>query len=296
MQVAGAKNKRGFQDGKGGRRDSFKSPPPSPARGNTNTNTNTRDTRDTRDKDRNKGKSRDNNARKQGGSANKDKDKDKDKERTVPAPKGNVFSSLDIIDEDDDEGSSSGSATPTPRGNSRLQSNGHSTKLSASQLESRTDALLGEYLSIFDVAEAMESIRELQAPEFHAQVVVRAITMVLEQNKPSQLDHIDALFAQAFTAEELSQGFMEMLENIEELDIDIPMASRHVATLIGSAIARGTIPFAFLFSALANLVESGKAEVLLGAALQKINKESVIPPHPYLTFRLLYLVFSFHAN
>eukprot|EP00026_Physarum_polycephalum_P001125 Phypoly_transcript_01126.p1 GENE.Phypoly_transcript_01126~~Phypoly_transcript_01126.p1 ORF type:complete len:1171 (+),score=242.39 Phypoly_transcript_01126:67-3579(+) len=265
-EVAGAKNKRGLQDNKGGRRDSFKSPPPSPARGNTNTK-DTRDTRDARDKDKNKDRQRDN-ARKPGGGASK--------ERVALAPRGNMFSSLDAIDEDDDGGSSSGSSTPTPRGKSSTQqSNGHNTnKLSTAQLDARADALLAEYLSIQDVSEAVESIRELQAPDYHAQVVVHAINMVLEQNKPSQLDHIDALFAQAFNAEELSQGFTEILENIEELDIDIPMASRHVATLIGSAIARGTLPFAFLFSALVNLVESGKAEVILGAALQKINKES----------------------
>ena len=202
----------------------------------------------------------------------------KEKERAAPAPKSNVFSSLDE-EEEDDEGSSSGSATPTPRGSSKSQGNGHG-KLSAAQLEARTDAILGEYLSTFEVVEAVESIRELQAPDSNPQIVVRAINMVLEQNKPNQLDHLDALFAQGFSAEELSQGLVEMLSNVAELDIDIPMASRHVAVLIGSAIARGAIAFEFLFSgSLASLVESGKAEVILGAALQKINKELVLFSH-----------------
>jgi len=261
-EVAGSKNKRsgGFQEGKG-RRDSFKQLP-SPARGNQN-----KDSRDKKKTD----KPREQPRSKQGGVP---KDKEKERDRTAPAPKSNVFSSLDAMDEDD-EGSSSGSATPTPRsGNTTPKGGVH--VLSPAQLEARADAILDEYFALQDVPEAVESIRELQAPGYHANLIVRAINMVLERNKPNQLEQLDALIAAAFASDvdTVVRGFEDVLDNIEDLDIDIPMASRHVATLIGSSIARGTLQFSFLFQALEHLVASGKAEAMVGAALQKIHKES----------------------
>lgn len=134
-----------------------------------------------------------------------------------------------------------------------------------------------EYLAIVDVPEAVESIKELNAPNYHSQIVVHAINLVLERNKPNQLEQIESLFVAAFASEPetLTRAFEQVLESIEDLDIDIPMASRHVATLIGAFVARGTLPFSFLFQALSHLVESGKAEVMVGAALQKILKEAV---------------------
>lgn len=281
-EVAGTKNKRGggsgFQEVKGGRRDSFK--PVANGRGGNSSGKDSRDNnwdKNNKKNNTNKGQSQgqaqgQTQSRKQGsGSSSSSNNKDKPK-----PPKSNVFSSLDAIDEEEESNSSGSSAAPTPRANQAPPQPLLTTTLTPVQLERRTDALLSEYFAINDVPEAVESIKELNTPEFHSQIVVRTINMVLEHNKPVQLEQADTLFAAAFGSDQegLGRGFEEILENIEDLDIDIPMASRYVATLIGSAIARGSLPFSFLFKALSHLVESGKAEGMVGAALQKIAKDS----------------------
>jgi len=129
-------------------------------------------------------------------------------------------------------------------------------------------------LEEFYLAEALESFRELAAPaDFHPELVVRAINMTLEQNKPDQLENTDRLLAAAHTLlapDALARGFEAVLETIEDLEIDIPMAPRHVATLVGSAVARGELPLLFLFEGLTHLVATGKAETIACVAMQNI--------------------------
>jgi hypothetical protein len=155
-----------------------------------------------------------------------------------------------------------------------------SPRLTAEQIEMRINQLLEEFFASTDIAEAVNCVRELQAPDCHPQFIVAAVNMALER-KPKDKDQLNLLFValatdNVLTGEQFARGFEELLEFIEDLDIDIPFASTHLATFIGAIISRRVLPLSFITDSLGHLVHSGKAELIAGVILERVLQEAVI--------------------
>jgi len=148
-----------------------------------------------------------------------------------------------------------------PRPSSVIQSDVEThVKLPLEDLERKTDMLLEEYLSCADVLEAITCVRELNAPEYHSNIVSQSVIKCLEK-KDNDRELISKLFSafhkdKLFLTDTFVKGFHSVLEVIEDLAIDIPQAPMFVGAFVASAILDGLIPLSFLDSALNHLVDS----------------------------------------
>lgn len=72
-----------------------------------------------------------------------------------------------------------------------------------------------------------------------------------------------------------------MLEFIEDVDIDIPYASKFVATILGHVLSyENSLPFSVLERVLGHLVDSGTALKILTLALSTCIQLQVEPATP----------------
>ncbi|ELR15137.1 MIF4G domain containing protein [Acanthamoeba castellanii str. Neff] len=143
------------------------------------------------------------------------------------------------------------------------------------QLDNDAEMLLEEYILSYDELEAGECIKELKAPEYHYKVVSKAVAKAIER-KEEQRKLISKLLFQLHTeqnilsAESIAQGFADVLQAIEEVDVDSPKASSYLGNLIGQAVLDEILPLSFLNSGLDHLIASGKALKIASEAFRII--------------------------
>lgn len=157
-----------------------------------------------------------------------------------------------------------------------------SGNFSEEDLESKTGLLLEEYLASGDQEEAMMCIQELNSPHYIPEVIYKTIMLAIEK-KERERDDLSKLLSflhsrNVTNSDNLTQGLTKALEIIEDIDIDIPSASKYLSSLIGKTMTYNNdpLPLSFFEHSLDHLVESGKAsEIAFGTltAIQKINGE-----------------------
>ncbi|XP_035908842.1 programmed cell death protein 4 [Anopheles stephensi] len=89
--------------------------------------------------------------------------------------------------------------------------------------------LLQEYLLSRDLSEAQRSIKELEVPHFHHELIYEAIIMTLEALNESTEVAICELFRTLdstciVTPEQMEQGFRRVYEDMTDIVLDIPLA------------------------------------------------------------------------
>lgn len=89
--------------------------------------------------------------------------------------------------------------------------------------------LLQEYLLSRDLAEAQRSIKELEVPHFHHELIYEAIVMMLEALSEPTEEAICALFKSLddtclVTPEQMEQGFRRVYDDMTDIVLDIPLA------------------------------------------------------------------------
>uniref|UniRef100_A0A182PR22 Programmed cell death protein 4 n=1 Tax=Anopheles epiroticus TaxID=199890 RepID=A0A182PR22_9DIPT len=89
--------------------------------------------------------------------------------------------------------------------------------------------LLQEYLLSRDLSEAQRSIKELEVPHFHHELIYEAIIMTLEAFNESTEVAICELFRTLdstciVTPEQMEQGFRRVYEDMTDIVLDIPLA------------------------------------------------------------------------
>jgi hypothetical protein len=110
--------------------------------------------------------------------------------------------------------------------------------------------LLEEYFSSGDSSEALRSLLELQAPDFSAEFVKRAVIFAMERKeRERELTSVllTVLYAEpSIGTEAVSQGFQLILERIDDLILDTPEAVQVLAIFLARAVVDEVIPPAFL--------------------------------------------------
>jgi len=97
-------------------------------------------------------------------------------------------------------------------------------------LVSRIQLLLDEYISSGDIQEATRCLNELETPHLNHHLIYEAIIKALESMKESTLNLISELFRYLYkivaviTVDQLTIGFNQVYEEIEDIAIDIPLA------------------------------------------------------------------------
>jgi len=112
-------------------------------------------------------------------------------------------------------------------------------KLTEDELEKRAHLLIDEYLSSGDIKEAEQCIKDMKAPEFSPKIIELAVTISLERREKER-DLISKLFSElsphTFSEEDFVKGFKQLMEYVDELEIDIPSASKMLGNFMGRAV------------------------------------------------------------
>ena len=96
-------------------------------------------------------------------------------------------------------------------------------------LVSRIQMLLTEYISSGDLEEATRCLNELEVPHLHHHLIYEGVLKALEEMKERTLNLIADLFQYLYktvvvTVDQLTIGFNQVYEELEDISIDIPLA------------------------------------------------------------------------
>lgn len=96
-------------------------------------------------------------------------------------------------------------------------------------LVSRIQLLICEYISSGDIEEATRCLNELEVPHLHHHLIYEGIIKALEDMNERTLKLIAELFEYLYktvvvTVDQLTIGFNQVYEELEEISIDVPLA------------------------------------------------------------------------
>lgn len=152
---------------------------------------------------------------------------------------------------------------------------GTEVSLYPAALSKKAESLLKEYLSVVDLKEAMLCVEELQSPDFHPQVVERAILMGLQgQERDRELirNLLEYLYSRrVVSGRDVGAGIMLVVEPLDDLAIDIPIAPRYIGDLIGTFSLSGVVDLRFLVDVIRKTEDPQVGKTLYDAALMAIN-------------------------
>ncbi|PRP86663.1 hypothetical protein PROFUN_05142 [Planoprotostelium fungivorum] len=212
--------------------------------------------------------------------------------KSAPAVRVNLFAAL----QDDDETASSPAPVSAMKGNRKglarsdfVVSKEESVPLKksvtirepepvAKKLDDSLRLIYEEFLSSEDKEEALQCIQELNLnAEGSSMAVQQAFRVALEGRDKDREQLVKLLLSfveeETLTQDDLIDGFSLLAQNIEEDDMDYPLASNHLGLFIGRIVAANKLSLAFLKSALSSIVESGKAIKIALVVLKNVVKE-----------------------
>mmetsp|Transcript_68119 Transcript_68119/g.188819 ORF Transcript_68119/g.188819 Transcript_68119/m.188819 type:complete len:310 (+) Transcript_68119:608-1537(+) len=121
--------------------------------------------------------------------------------------------------------------------------------LTLSEFKRRVVEALNEYFSSEDAEETIGTIKELGCPEYHYEVVKRAISMAMDR-KERERELVSKLLSasspELLTTDQLGKGFERLFEFIDDLELDTPGATEITAAFLARAVVDEIIPPAFL--------------------------------------------------
>uniref|UniRef100_A0A7S2R8H0 MI domain-containing protein n=2 Tax=Rhizochromulina marina TaxID=1034831 RepID=A0A7S2R8H0_9STRA len=122
-------------------------------------------------------------------------------------------------------------------------------RLALAEFKRQVVSAMQEYFSSEDAEEAVRIILELACPEYHYEVVKRAVSLSLdhkERERELVSKFLSAAFPTLLNADHVRKGFERLLEVVDELEIDVPAASNLLASFLARAIVDEILPPSFL--------------------------------------------------
>jgi len=114
------------------------------------------------------------------------------------------------------------------------------------------DQMLQEYLLSRQLAEVLRCVKELNAPQFHHELVKRAVTQAVDKSDDQRLA-MSSLLAYLVAEDVLSlqqclKGFRRVRDAAEDLTLDAPKTPSIIAEFEARAVHDGILPVEFLSS------------------------------------------------
>jgi len=118
-----------------------------------------------------------------------------------------------------------------------------------SDYKKKCTSLIKEFFVAKNFEETKESVNDLGCPSFHFDFVKRIISMSLDQNDKereavSQL--ISFMYRDVLAMGQIGKGFERLLESIDDLALDVPLARQMLAQFLARALADEVIPPSFV--------------------------------------------------
>lgn len=144
--------------------------------------------------------------------------------------------------------------------------------LTLSEFKRRVTASLEEYFDSEDCAEAIRAVAELACPDYHYEVVKRAISRALDRgDRERELvsRFLSASYPQLLPVEQLGKGFERLFEYVDDLELDVPGASQIVAQFLSRALVDEILPPSFL----TDPVVAGLGGEVVAAAKRMLSRD-----------------------
>jgi len=140
------------------------------------------------------------------------------------------------------------------------------SQLTLEAFEEKVDLIIEEYLQSHDQDEAVECLKELNAPKYNSDLVNKVLSISFEKAERDQ-QKLAKLFSELLTAQFLSannfiSGFKQIVEAFEDIEIDIPLAPKIIARFLSTGFNSEIMDPSFL-QVLSPLTSSGKALSIL---------------------------------
>lgn len=138
--------------------------------------------------------------------------------------------------------------------------------------------IVEEYFSTGDVELAASDLRDLGSYEYHHYFVKRLVSMAMDRHdKEKEMASVllSALYADVISPDQISQGFVILLESADDLALDIVEAVDILALFIARAVVDDILPPAFLTREKKKLPDSSKGLQVI----QTAEKSYLSAPH-----------------
>ena len=143
------------------------------------------------------------------------------------------------------------------------------SQLDKREVRTQLRRVIEEFLSARDVAEVRRRLVELAVPADLQHQMVRAAVELGIERKDHERELVSQLLSELhesdgfspplhLTLPEVARGFEELLARLDDLSIDNPRASEHLAAFMTRAVADEILPPVFLYSPEAGISESQK--------------------------------------
>ncbi len=113
------------------------------------------------------------------------------------------------------------------------------------EMKIAVDQLLGEYLLSSDFEEAERCLRELHAPQFHHEVVKRAVTLALDKTEDNQIAMSKLLanwsVINLLSIQQAEKGFNRLFKSISDIVLDVPNARSVLDAFLERAKTDGVV-------------------------------------------------------
>lgn len=119
--------------------------------------------------------------------------------------------------------------------------------LSEEEVRRKCESLLQEYCSTLDKAEAVQCVKELQAPDAMAKVVEVCLELALNSVKDKERDCLFEVLLHfagqegLVTGADIVAGLRMYTEQLEDLSMDFPKAPQQLGGFVGSAVNAGVV-------------------------------------------------------
>ncbi|GAB4851036.1 Peptide chain release factor 1, mitochondrial [Ancistrocladus abbreviatus] len=139
-------------------------------------------------------------------------------------------------------------------------------------------SILEEYFGTGVVEVAASDLKELGSSEFHPYFIKRLVSMAMDRHgKEKEMASVllSALYADVINPAHISQGFILLLESVDDLSVDIPDAFNVLALFIARAVVDDILPPAFIKKVQKTLPESSQGIKVIQIA----EKSYLSAPH-----------------
>ncbi|XP_010927576.1 MA3 DOMAIN-CONTAINING TRANSLATION REGULATORY FACTOR 1 [Elaeis guineensis] len=138
--------------------------------------------------------------------------------------------------------------------------------------------IIEEYFTTGDVELAASDLKDLGSDEYHHYFVKKLVSMAMDwHDKEKEMASVllSSLYVDVISSAQISQGFVMLLESVDDLALDIVDAVDVLALFIARAVVDDILPPAFLTRVKRTLAESSKGFQVI----QTAEKSYLSAPH-----------------
>ncbi|WOH01140.1 hypothetical protein DCAR_0520521 [Daucus carota subsp. sativus] len=139
----------------------------------------------------------------------------------------------------------------------------------------KTTSLLEEYFNVLMLDEALQCVKELNSPDYHAEFVKEAISLALEKSPPCLepvAKLLDYLYAKnVLTSADINSGCLLYGSNLDDVGIDLPKAPLNFGEIMGKLILAGELSFKVVEEVLKKMADDIFQKAVFSAALRIIT-------------------------